>query len=91
MFGDDNPKAKSRKWHLENGYVVKNENGKRIFEHRLVMEKHLGRKLKRTEVVHHIDGSRSNNKIDNLMLFPNNRAHRKWHESHGIGVNQYIK
>lgn len=50
-----------------------------VKEHRLVMEKHLGRKLKRKEVVHHIDGDRTNNYISNLMLFPNNSAHLKYH------------
>jgi hypothetical protein len=47
-----------------------------VFEHRLVMEKHVGRYLKTKEVVHHIDGDHSNNVIENLKLFPNQSAHK---------------
>lgn len=32
------------------------------------MEKHIGRPLLSTEAVHHIDGNKLNNKIENLML-----------------------
>lgn len=39
-----------------------------IMEHRLVMEKYLGRYLEPDEVVHHIDENNQNNKISNLEL-----------------------
>ena len=46
-----------------------------IFEHRLVMEKHLGRYLTEEEVIHHIDGNPKNNDISNLMLFASHSEH----------------
>lgn len=53
------------------------KNGRLI--HRLVMSKHLRRKLRPGEVVHHIDGNKLNNRIKNLMLFPNQDEHDKYH------------
>jgi len=52
------------------GYVRKN---------RLVMEFYLGRYLRREEVVHHINGIRNDNRIENLKLFPNHSSHMKYH------------
>ncbi len=38
------------------------------YEHRIVMEDYLGRKLKANEYVHHIDGDKLNNNISNLQV-----------------------
>lgn len=43
------------------------------------MEEKLGRKLKRGETVHHLDGDRSNNNIDNLYLYKSNGQHSREH------------
>ncbi len=45
-----------------------NGNPKYQYEHRILMEKKLGRKLKRHEHVHHRDGNGLNNDISNLEL-----------------------
>jgi hypothetical protein len=50
-----------------------------VFEHRLVMEKKLGRYLIEEEVVHHKDYDHKNNRTGNLVLFPNQKAHIAWH------------
>lgn len=49
----------------------------KILEHRFVMEKHLGRYLKKKEVVDHIDGCRLHNDVKNLRLFASNARHLK--------------
>lgn len=48
--------------------IVREGKGNRVYLHRYIMEQYLGRKLSRNEHVHHIDGNRSNNKLENLEL-----------------------
>lgn len=50
-----------------------------ILEHRLIMEKYLGRILLTTEVVHHINGKVNDNRIENLMLFSTAGEHIGFH------------
>ena len=52
------------------GYLKeKTADGTWVQQHRLVMERRLGRKLARTEHVHHKDGDRANNALENLELW----------------------
>lgn len=55
------------------------KSGKYIAEYRLIMESHLGRKLTPNEVVHHVDGDKTNNDINNLQIMTrveHQRIHR---------------
>lgn len=58
-----------------NGSLDKNNRRVYVFEHRLVMELHLGRPLLPEEVVHHKNKDVLDNRIENLELFVNNADH----------------
>lgn len=53
-------------------------------EHRLVVEQSIGRKLERDETVHHINGIKTDNRLDNLMVLTNSE-HQKLHAREGTG------
>jgi len=60
-----------------NARISRTKNIGRVSEHRLMMEKKLGRYLRREETVDHIDGLHLHNEPSNLRLFENNAAHLK--------------
>lgn len=49
-------------------YRATKREGKRLMLHRALMEEALGRRLGRDEIVHHIDGNRLNNALENLVV-----------------------
>lgn len=76
------------KWLVTGGYVVcivpkgtigaKGQRSNQMLEHRYVMQKHLGRPLLPKETIHHRDGNRHNNTLNNLELKSG---------KHGAGIN----
>lgn len=66
--------------YIQAGYrMVKTPEGY-VQEHRLVMEKKLGRPLKPEERVHHLDNDKLNNAPENLELMENQSAHVRAHD-----------
>lgn len=61
---------------ISRGYRVLRTNGRRILEHRHIMEQRLGRPLRPEESVHHLNGVRDDNRPENLEL---------WSKSHPSG------
>ena len=51
----------------------------RVYEHRFVMERKLGRRLKPGEVVHHVNENPSDNRPENLELVESRGKHRNLH------------
>jgi len=60
---------KPKRYAHPDGYIYISFDGQTSKEHRHVMEEHLGRKLNSDENVHHINGNRADNRIENLELW----------------------
>lgn len=61
-------KSKRVRTEKQTGYKYHIEYDKKIYSHRLNMEKEIGRKLLKTEIVHHIDCDKTNDDINNLLI-----------------------
>lgn len=81
-----------------NGYICilspehpfKNKN-ETVHEHRLVVEKHINRYLAKNEVVHHINGIKTDNRVQNLMVFTSNSAHSRYHtDQTNVKLNEIV-
>ena len=72
--GAKNPRWKGGRRTRKDGYVLVYAPGHPyackdfVLEHRLVMERHLGRYLKPEELVHHKNENKSDNRLENLEL-----------------------
>lgn len=86
LFKEKNANWRGGRFVANRGYVIVccpghpyPLEGNYVIEHRLVMEKHIGRYLKPEEEVHHINEIKTDNRLSNLMLFPNKAAHIRFH------------
>lgn len=72
----------------KNGYITISIGNKKYYKHRLIMEEHLGRKLKTSEQVHHINGNRQDNRIENLEIKTKGEHQREHAKRNGLGKNR---
>jgi hypothetical protein len=76
MRGERNVNWKGGTWMDSRGYVlILTESGEYRPEHRLAMERKLGRPLTKREQVHHINHNPSDNRIENLRLYRSAGVH----------------
>lgn len=91
--GPQSPNFQGGKYIDDKGYVriLNPEHPKNIrgyaYEHRMVMEKYLGRYLQAWETVHHINEIKEDNRLDNLFLC----SHSEHSALHKEGAKSSIK
>lgn len=84
--GPKNPNWKGGRVVASNGYVLLKMNGHHladvrgyVYEHRLIAEQKLGRRLRKSERPHHINGIKADNRPENIEVCKSEAHHRAAH------------
>jgi hypothetical protein len=88
-IGPDSPHWKGGKTRTPQGYIKVRTGRSYALEHRIIMEQHLNRKLAINEDVHHLNGIKDDNRIENLYVLKRS-AHSKFHKDNRDFVQALI-
>jgi len=96
LIGNKKNTWKNGKSITKAGYIVRYVSPKKyVLDHRYIIEKELGRKLSSNEDVHHIDGDKTNNSFENLMILSRQEhlklEHRTGNYKYDIASNNLRK
>lgn len=91
--GQKNPNWKGGRSVASNGYVLIKAPGHPhadvrgyVYEHRMVAVEHIGRPLRPGEIVHHINGDKTDNRWSNLEVLPSRAHHHVEHRTSDRGL-----
>ena len=82
FIGPNSHLWKGEKTKHNSGYIYiysPNSKNSRMLEHRKIIENYLNRPLSSNEIIHHINDNKSDNRIENLIVFSNRKNHIKFH------------
>lgn len=94
--GEKHPFWKGGKTLSGNGYILVYAPGhprayrSRVYEHIIVIEKFLGRFLRTGEVVHHLNGVKADNRLENLIILENDKKHFGCYHS-GVNNKKFLR
>jgi len=85
--GEKNPNWKGGRYLRQDGYWEIRIDGRYKMEHVHIMEQHIGRRLNRSEIVHHKNGDKTDNRLENLEVMTVSQ-HMRHHHPAGVNRNQ---